>query len=100
LIKFIPGVNDMAHEYTVKIFSMDDLRKKEVVVDSEKNIVYACRPGGECEVHDVGMEQLDNLSGLLNEMGQENWELVQLFFRPMGIVSFWKRSLRGGDKNT
>ena len=60
-------------------------------VDAEKNIVYACRPEGECEIHDVGMEQLENLSQIFNKMGSEGWELVQLFFRPLGIVSFWKR---------
>lgn len=81
----------MTYEYTIKIFSMDDLKKENIAVDAEKNIVYACRPAGECEIHEVGMEQLENLSKIFNKMGTEGWELVQLFFRPMGIVSFWKR---------
>ncbi|HNQ63922.1 MAG TPA: hypothetical protein PLX88_08335 [Syntrophorhabdaceae bacterium] len=81
----------MAFEYTIKIFSMEDLKRENIVVDAEKNIVYACRPEGECEIHDVGMEQLENLSQIFNKMGSEGWELVQLFFRPLGIVSFWKR---------
>lgn len=83
----------MRYEYNVKIFSMEDLSKKGIVIDAEKNIVYACRPDGECEVHDVTLEQLDNLSKLFNGMGGEGWELIQLFFRPLGIVSFWKRRL-------
>ena len=90
----------MKYEYTIKIFSMEDLSKEGVVIDPEKNIVYACRPDGECEVHDVGLEQLDSLSKLLNKMGEEGWEMIQLFSRPLGIVSFWKRLLREGDKNT
>jgi len=89
----------MKYEYTVKIFSMDDLAKENIIVDAEKNIVYACRPDGECEVHDVGIEQLENLSTLFNRVGDEGWEMVQLFFRPLGIVSFWKRPLKEGDKN-
>ncbi len=84
----------MKYEYTIKIFSMEDLGKEDVVVDPEKNIVYACRPEGECEVHDVGREQLDKLSKLFNRMGEEGWEMVQLFFRPLGIVSFWKRAVK------
>jgi len=84
-------------QYTVKIFSMDELKKKGVVIDPEKNIVYACRPDGECEIHDVGMEQIDNLSSVFNEYGNKGWELVQLFFRPLGIVSFWKKKIREGD---
>ena len=87
----------MAYEYTVKIFSMEELKKKGIVIDPEKNIVYACRPDGACEIHDVSTEQLDNLSRLLNNTGREGWELVQLLFRPSGIVSFWKKALREGD---
>ncbi|MDD3846340.1 MAG: hypothetical protein PHC90_08260 [Syntrophorhabdaceae bacterium] len=78
-------------EYTVKIYSMDELKKGGVDIEEENSIVYACRPGGECEVHNVGVEQLDNLSGLLNEMGASGWELVELVFHQSGIVSFWKR---------
>ena len=83
----------MKYEYTVKIFSMDELKKEDVVMDAEKNIVFACRPDGECEAHDVTTEQLKNLSKLFNKLGGEGWELVHLFFRPMGIVSFWKRTV-------
>jgi len=78
-------------EYTVKIYSMDNLKDSGVDVEAENNIVYACRPGGECEVHNVGIEQLDNLSGLFNKMGEAGWELVELFFHQSGVVSFWKR---------
>jgi len=81
----------MAYEYTVKIFSMDDLKKKGIVVDPKNNIIYACRTDGACEVHNVTMEQINNLSLLLNDMGHEGWELVQLVFHHSGIVSFWKR---------
>jgi hypothetical protein len=89
----------MKYEYTVKIFSMQDLKEKGIVIDPHNNIIYACRPDGECEVHDVGVEQLDNLSGLFNEMGEDEWELIQLFFHPSGVVSFWKRLLKKGVNN-
>lgn len=81
----------MTYEYRVKIFSMHELKNHGVVVDPEKNIVYACRPDGACEVHDVAMDQTEILGELFNDMGKEGWELVQLVFRPLGIVSFWKR---------
>ena len=84
----------MKFEYKVKIFSMKDLKEKGIVTDSESNIVYACRTDGACEMHNVKMEQLDNLSLVLNEMGEEGWELVQLVFHQSGIVSFWKRSIK------
>jgi hypothetical protein len=83
----------MKYEYSVKIFSMEELKKENIVVDPKKNIVYACRPDGECEAHDM-TEQLENLSELFNKMGDRGWELIQLFFRPLGIVSYWKRSVK------
>lgn len=80
-------------EYNVKAFSMDDLEKKGIVIHPENNIVFACRPDGACAIHNVGEEQMTNLSELFNEMGKEGWELVQLVFHSSGIVSFWKRML-------
>jgi hypothetical protein len=88
----------MKYEYVVKTFSMDELRQEGIVVHPEKNIVYACKPDGECEMHDIALEQLENLSGLFNRIGDEGWELVQLFFRPMGVVSFWKRLAEEGGQ--
>jgi hypothetical protein len=90
----------MKYEYTIKIFSMEDLSKEGIAIDPENNIIYACRPDGECEVHNLGVEQLENLSELFNKMGEDGWEMVQLFFRPLGIVSFWKKPLIEEGKNT
>jgi hypothetical protein len=86
----------MKFEYTIKTYSMQQLSERGVVVDPEKNIVYACRPDGACEIREVGTEQIEHLSGLFNEMGREGWELVQLLFRPSGMVSFWKRNVKEG----
>ncbi|HEX2966318.1 MAG TPA: hypothetical protein VHO84_11050 [Syntrophorhabdaceae bacterium] len=81
----------MKFEYTVRIFSLKELEEKGIAVDSENNLIYACRSDGSCEVHDVKVEQLDKLSSILNSMGEEGWELIQLIFHPSGIISFWKR---------
>ncbi len=85
----------MKFEYTVKTYTISQLRDAGIDIEEENNIVYACRPDGECEVHAVGMEQLDNLSSMLNEMGREGWELVELFFHHSGVVTFWKRVIEG-----
>ena len=83
----------MKFEYTLKIFSLKELEEKGVAVDSENNLIYACRTDGSCEVHDVKAEQLERLSAVLNSMGEEGWELVQLIFHSSGIISFWKRAV-------
>jgi hypothetical protein len=86
----------MEWEYTVKVFSTDDLKKEGVVVDPQRNIVYACKPDGGCAVQDVNLEQMERFTMTLNGMGKDGWELVQLVFRSSGIVSFWKRCLEEG----
>ncbi|MBP1748825.1 MAG: hypothetical protein H6Q52_1364 [Deltaproteobacteria bacterium] len=83
----------MRFEYTIKIYSLDQLRVAGIDIEEENNIVYACRSDGECEIHEVGIEQLDNLSGILNAMGNEGWELIELFFHQSGIITFWKRAI-------
>ena len=80
-------------EYKVRVFSTEDLRKEGIVVDPQKNIVYACKPDGGCEVHNVSLDQIERLTTTFNAMGKSGWELVQLFFHASGIVSFWKRRL-------
>jgi hypothetical protein len=81
----------MKFEHTVKVFSIRDLEEKGIVTHPRKNIVFACRPEGTCEVHDIGLEQIERLTVLFNEMGEEGWEIVQLVFHESGIVSFWRR---------
>ena len=83
----------MKYEHTIKVFSLQELENKGIVTHPNKNIVFACRPEGTCEVRDIGLEQMENLSVLFNEMGEEGWELVQLVFHESGIVSFWRRSI-------
>lgn len=83
----------MKYEYRVKIYTSQALEEKGVVTHPHKNIMFACKPEGTCEVHDIGMEQMENLSGLFNEMGEDGWELIQLVFHKSGIVSFWKRGV-------
>jgi hypothetical protein len=83
----------MEWEYKVKVFSTKELRDGGVVVDPQRNIVYACKPDGGCEVHDVSLEQMERLATTLDVLGKDGWELVQLFFHASGMVSFWKRRL-------
>ncbi|MHB8108447.1 MAG: hypothetical protein ACYDHW_00270 [Syntrophorhabdaceae bacterium] len=80
-------------EYTIKAYSIEDLKEAGVEMRGDNTLVYACRPDGECEVRGVGFDELDNLSGILNEMGSQGWELVELIFHQSGIITFWKRGV-------
>jgi len=87
-------------EYTVKIYSMDNLKDSGVDVEAENNIVYACRPRGECEVHNVGIEQLDNLSGLFNKDGGSRMGACGTLFPPVRCCELLEEAHRGpGNKD-
>ena len=61
--------------------------------DDFKHFVYFCTDQGECNLEDLDSDQSGALSDLLNEEGAAGWELVQVYFRPEGIVAIWKRAI-------
>ena len=61
--------------------------------DEFNHLVYFCTDKGECDYAQIPTDQMDVLSGMLNERGSRGWELIQVFFGKDGIVAFWKRSI-------
>ncbi|UCG79218.1 MAG: hypothetical protein JSV21_05190 [Nitrospirota bacterium] len=59
--------------------------------ESFDRVNYFCTEEGKCGLNDVPGDQLQAFMGILNEQGQEGWELVQLFFGAQGVLAFWKR---------
>jgi hypothetical protein len=58
----------------------------------DKLVVY-CSEQGDCDLAEVPSEEPQKLAKVLNERGEQGWELVQLFFRKDGIVAVWKRKM-------
>jgi len=58
-----------------------------------RQLVYFCSDQGECGLEQVPSNQIDMLKGLLNDRGEQGWELVQLFFVKDGIIAFWKKPI-------
>ena len=61
--------------------------------DEFKQLVYFCTDHGSCNLEELPSDQLTTLGDLLNERGQQGWELVQVFLGRDGVVAFWKREL-------
>lgn len=59
--------------------------------DAFSRIVFFCSAQGACSVEQVPDEDGAKLKQLLNERGQQGWELVQLSFGRDGAVGLWKR---------
>jgi hypothetical protein len=61
--------------------------------DEFKQLVYFCTDHGKCNLEGLPSDQLTTLGDLLNEKGEQGWELVQVFLGRDGVVAFWKREL-------
>lgn len=61
--------------------------------DAFKRVVYYCSGEGACELEEVPADEAQVLRGILNERGQDGWELVQLIFGKDGLMACWKRPL-------
>jgi hypothetical protein len=73
----------MKFEYAISRYPADDF----------KQLVYLCSDSGECNFEEMDSDQTTALRDLLNEKGDQGWELVQIYFRQEGIVAIWKRGL-------
>jgi len=56
-------------------------------------LIYFCSDQGECTINELPSEQLELLVKLLNQRGEEGWELIEILFGKDGIVAFWKKAV-------
>ncbi|NVM24995.1 MAG: DUF4177 domain-containing protein [Desulfobacterales bacterium] len=63
-----------------------------------KQVIYFCTESGECTLDEVPGDQTDMLTDILNEQGEQGWELVQVSFGKEGVMAFWKRKIKGKEK--
>ena len=66
--------------------------------DTYKQVVYFCTETGECTLDEVPGEETKMLSQILNERGNQGWELIQVSFGKDGMMAFWKRKVKEKEK--
>jgi len=66
--------------------------------DTFDKVVYFCSETGECGLDEVSRDQTRILADILNQKGQEGWELVQVAFGQDGVMAFWKRKIKEKEK--
>ena len=66
--------------------------------DTFDKVVYFCSETGECGLDEVSRDQTRILADILNQKGQEGWELVQVAFGQDGVMAFWKRKVKEKEK--
>ena len=63
--------------------------------DAFKDVVYFCSEDGQCNLERIPSDQVRRIEDVLNERGQQGWELAHLSFGKGGILAFWKRMITG-----
>ncbi len=71
------------YEYSITSHSAEDF----------SSIVYFCSETGECGLEEIDRGQAEKLMAILNELGSQGWELVQISYQKDGIVAIWKRPI-------
>jgi hypothetical protein len=66
--------------------------------DTFDKVVYFCSETGQCGLDEVSRDQTRILADILNQKGQEGWELVQVAFGQDGVMAFWKRKVKEKEK--
>ena len=66
--------------------------------DTFDKVVYFCSETGQCGLDEVSRDQTRILADILNQKGQEGWELVQVAFGRDGLMAFWKRKVKDKEK--
>jgi hypothetical protein len=61
--------------------------------DRFKHIGFFCTDQGDCGLEQLPEDQLSILGGILNDIGGQGWELVQLNFGSNGVIAFWKKEI-------
>jgi hypothetical protein len=59
-------------------------------VDDIPPMIY-CSDQGACYFDEGPNPFTQAMEQLLDEIGEEGWELVQVLFRPMQMIAFWKK---------
>ncbi len=66
--------------------------------DTFDKVIYFCSETGQCGLDEVSRDQTRILADILNQKGQEGWELVQIAFGQDGLMAFWKRKVKEKEK--
>ena len=77
--------------YRVTMHTADDILARLAEPPEEIPPTIFCDDQGAC-YFDAGPNPLTQaIETLLNQGGEESWELVQIFFRPQQMICFWKQ---------
>ena len=61
--------------------------------DLFSDLVFFCSEEGDCSLNQVPHDQTTQVKEILNERGNDGWELITINFGKDGMIAFWKREL-------
>ncbi len=56
-----------------------------------KSVIYFCSESGNCDLEEIGGDEITKLTDILNERGEKGWKFIQAVFSKDGVLIFWQR---------
>jgi hypothetical protein len=82
----------MAHwRYRITVHAADDVLEALSEPVAEVPRMIYCDDEGACYFDNGPNPLTQAIEQLLNQVGEEGWELVQVAFRPEQMICFWKQ---------
>lgn len=78
--------------YRITVHSADEILDMLPEAVEQKPPMIFCDDEGACYFDAGPNPYTEAIELLLNQSGEEGWELVQVAFRPHQMICFWKRS--------
>jgi hypothetical protein len=63
-------------------------------VETFKQVAFFCTQEGVCNLEEVPSDQIKILKKLLNDRGDQGWELVDMAFGKDGLLAIWKSATK------
>ena len=79
--------------YRITTHTASDILKQASGLEQAEDVppTIFCDDQGACYFDAAPNPLTDAIQALLDQVGQEGWELVQIAFRPQEMVAFWKQ---------
>ena len=79
--------------YRITTHTVPDILERVSGLEQAEDVppTIFCDDQGACYFDAAPNRLTDAIQALLDQVGEEGWELVQIAFRPQELVAFWKQ---------
>jgi len=80
----------MSYKHTITVHKREEILRRVGLAVTPPPVVY-CDTAGACFFDQASNPYVQAIIAILDEMGQEGWQLVQVQPRAQDLICFWRR---------